>query len=333
MKPDARIIISRTDSIGDVVLTLPMAGLLKRLFPQVKVIFLGRSYTKDVILLSEHIDEFVDYTALEKLSKAERIERIRLLNADVIIHVFPVKSIADLAKRAEIPLRVGTTNRLFHWLTCNKLIRLSRKNSALHEAQLNLKLLSFCTNEINIKLDQIPKLYGFTRIPAISSEHAAWINNDKFNLILHPRSKGSAKEWGLDNFSALINLLPKDRYRIFISGTKEEGDQIRDWLNAQRDIIDLTGKMSLSQFIAFINSCNGLVAASTGPLHIASALGKKAIGVFSPKRPIHPGRWAPIGISAEYVVFDKNCAACSAGKPCDCISRISPQQIVDLLEK
>jgi heptosyltransferase-3 len=53
------IIISRTDSIGDVVLTLPMAGIIKQFLPQSNIIFLGRNYTKDVIALSEHVDEFV----------------------------------------------------------------------------------------------------------------------------------------------------------------------------------------------------------------------------------------------------------------------------------
>ena len=47
-----------------------------------------------------------------------------------------------------------------------------------------------------------------------------------------------------------------------------------------KNIIDLTGKLSLQQYISFINAANGLVAASTGPLHIAAALNKKAIGLF-----------------------------------------------------
>jgi ADP-heptose:LPS heptosyltransferase len=65
-----------------------------------------------------------------------------------------------------------------------------------------------------------------------------------------------------------------------------------------------------------------MVAASTGPLHIASALGKKAIGIYSPKRPIHPGRWMPVGKDASYVVKDENCEKCKNKKDCDCIKEI-----------
>jgi heptosyltransferase-3 len=136
------IIISRTDSIGDVVLTLPMAGIIKQFLPQSNIIFLGRNYTKDVIALSEHVDEFVSYDDILKLNPNEQIDAFKKLNATHIIHVFPVKEIAHLAKKAGIAHRIGTTNRLWHWFTCNVRIKLSRKNSDLHEAQLNTKLLA-----------------------------------------------------------------------------------------------------------------------------------------------------------------------------------------------
>jgi ADP-heptose:LPS heptosyltransferase len=44
-----------------------------------------------------------------------------------------------------------------------------------------------------------------------------------------------------------------------------------------------------------------LVAASTGPLHIASAVGIHAIGLYPSKRPMHPGRWMPLGGNASYL--------------------------------
>ena len=106
---------------------------------------------------------------------------------------------------------------------------------------------------------------------------------------------------------------------------------MKDFLKKHPKATDLTGKLSLQQFIAFINACQVLVAASTGPLHIAAALDKKAIGLFSPKRPIHPGRWMPLGKDAHYLVYDANCKKCAKKEECDCISKISPQQIIALL--
>ena len=55
-----RLIISRTDSIGDVILTLPVAGELKRMFPDIHILFLGSSYTRPIVECCPHVDEFVD---------------------------------------------------------------------------------------------------------------------------------------------------------------------------------------------------------------------------------------------------------------------------------
>lgn len=279
------------------------------------------------------MDAFINYDDIEKLSAGEKVNAFKQIKADAIVHVFPKKEIASLAKKAGIPLRVGTTNRVFHWLNCNKLIKLSRKNSPLHESQLNMKLLQFLDINTDIPINEISNYYGFTKVAALKEEYKTLIDPSKFNLILHPKSKGSAKEWGLENFGKLISLLPKEKFKIFISGTEQDGVLMQAFLKQQNGITDITGKMSLEQFIAFINSCNGLVAASTGPVHIAAALNKKAIGLFSPKRPIHPGRWMPIGKDAHCVVFDENCENCRQKKDCDCISKISAQQIVDLLNK
>lgn len=281
--------------------------------------------------MSSFIDEFINYDEIEKLNRAEQVILLKKFNADIFLHVFPQKKIALLAARAAIPWRVGTTNRLYHWYSCNKLIRLSRKNSPFHESQLNLKLLSFLIKDTSVPLEDVHLFYGLTKFPALNKEFSDLIDTSKFNLILHPKSKGSAREWGLANFAKLISILPEDRFKIFISGTNQDGALMKEFLKINTKAIDITGKMSLQQFIAFINHCDGLVAASTGPLHIAAALGKRAIGLFSARRPIHPGRWMPIGKNASALVNDENCVKCTKKEECDCIEKIEPERILKLL--
>ena len=333
MQNNPVIVISRTDSIGDVVLTLPMAGIIKQFLPQSKLIFLGRNYTKDVIALSEYVDEFVSYDDVLKLSATEQIDAFKKLNATHIIHVFPVKEIAHLAKKAGIRDRIGTTNRLWHWFTCNVKISLSRKNSDLHEAELNTKLLTPFGITKEFTLEELASAYGFTKVSELEKVHLDLIDKTKTSIILHPKSKGSAREWGLDNFSSLITQLDKTKHQIFISGTTQEGELVKDLIAKHPEAIDLTGKLSLQQFIAFISQCDVLIAASTGPLHIAAALGKKAIGLFAPMRPIHPGRWKPIGKQANYLVLNKDCSDCRKTMNCHCIREIKTMEVIKLIEK
>jgi heptosyltransferase-3 len=321
------VIISRTDSIGDVMLTLPICGIIRKAFPLCKIIFLGRSYTRQIIACCEYVDEFINWDELRDLNEEQQADAIRAVGADAILHVFPDKKIAYAAKKAGVPIRVGTSHRFFHLFTCNRRIDFTRKKSELHEAQLNMKLLKGIGMDTTYSLHDLDSYSGFKRIPELKPEWEALLKPGKFHLIMHPRSKGSAREWGLDNFSKLIALLPEEKFQLFVSGTKEEGANMRTFIDSNPRLTDLTGRMKLDEFIAFINSSDGLVAASTGPLHIASALGKKAIGIFAPMRPIHPGRWAPIGTHAGYLVMDKDCADCRKSENCHCIREISPEQV------
>ncbi len=328
-----RIIISRTDNLGDVILTLPMAGILKQEMPGCYIIFLGKAYTRPLIEACKFVDQFVDVENLSSIQHpAFSISSFTALKADIILHVFPRKEIQKLAKLAKIPLRIGTSHRWYSWLYCNKLIHYSRKKSKLHEAQLNLKLLEPLGIRENFTLQEIASFYGLTKLPNSPVHQLTSSPTRQFNLILHPKSKGSAREWGLDNFSKLIGLLPEDKFRISVTGTKEEGVLMKDFLFQHRNRInDMTGRLSLSELLAFINSCDGLVAASTGPLHIAAALGKRAIGIYAPIRPIFPQRWAPLGEHATYLVLDKKCDACRKSGDCECIRAITAQEVAEKL--
>jgi ADP-heptose:LPS heptosyltransferase len=329
-----KLIISRTDGIGDVILTLPVAGLMKQLHPGVKICFVGRSYTGPVITACEHIDEFINWDEVSGYAPAARIAYFRELQADAIVHVFPDKELARVACRSKIPLRIGTSHRFHHWLYCNRLVSVGRKKSPLHEAQLNARLFRPLGVQGTPSLDELTSLMGLTRPARLDERFAAWLDPTRFNVILHPKSKGSAREWGLDNFSALIRLLPRERYKIFISGSDADGAALRPHLETWGSAVtDITGKMPLAQFVAFIHAADGLVAASTGPLHIAAALGKVAVGLFAPMTPIHPGRWAPLGTQAGYLVLDKRCSECRHDKRCACIESIRPEDVALKLEQ
>ncbi|MBX2972589.1 MAG: glycosyltransferase family 9 protein [Flavobacteriales bacterium] len=322
------IILSRTDSIGDVMLTLPMAGLLKRAFPGVRITFIGRTYTKPVLERCAHVDHII---TLEELEAGDAVAILRDLNADALIHVFPRREIARWARVAGIPMRIGTSHRWWHWVTCTNRVAFSRKRSDLHEAQLNLKLLAPLLEAPAPALSELAERSGFTE-PPLPDRIRGWLRPGTRTVILHPGSKGSAVEWGLENFAALIRLLNEGQFTAIVTGTQAEAEHYRTVLPLGHPrTIDAGGALTLNELIALIGASDALVAASTGPLHIAAASGIRAIGLYSPRRPIHPGRWAPLGRDAHALVFDPACAVCAAGRPCDCVQRISPQRVLALL--
>jgi heptosyltransferase-3 len=212
MSPEIRqtFLVSRTDAIGDVVLTLPVCGQLKQLFPGCWVVLIGRTYTAPVAAACPWVDDFLNLDELARLPGATQVATLRSYAAHAIIHVFPNTLLARLAHKARIPVRIGTRNRWRHWLTCNRLVALSRRHSTLHEAQLNLKLLQpFGLN----RFPPLPEVAQLVRLQATEPLAEQWQQllearqPGQLNVILHPRSRGSAREWGLDNFARLAQLL------------------------------------------------------------------------------------------------------------------------------
>ncbi|MCS6831992.1 MAG: glycosyltransferase family 9 protein [Flammeovirgaceae bacterium] len=326
--PDS-LILSRTDNLGDVVLTLPMAGFIKKYSPQTTIYFLGKSYTKAIATSCPDIDVFLNYDELKEASEQEKIAFFRRTNAKAIVHVFPNRLVARLAKKANISLRIGTAHRWFHWWYANRLLFFSRRQSDLHESQLNLKLLSPFGD---FHLPSLEEMHHYVRLCPQKQSLPFQLNPNKFNLVLHPKSKGSAREWGLENFSKLIAALPPEKYDIYVTGSKEEGVLLKNFLQEHANrIIDLCGKLSLEAFVYFLGNVNAIVAASTGPLHIAAVQGVKAIGLYAPMRPIFPQRWSPIGTNVKVFVKNTSCEACRKSGNCMCIKSISFKDVLQEL--
>jgi heptosyltransferase III len=322
-----KILISRTDAIGDVCLTLPVCQALKSAFPNSELTYLCRGYTSAVVECFEPIAQVL---LLDELQQLDNPTRNKVLGQyDVVLHLFPNQIVAKWCKQARIPLRIGTAHRFFHLFTCNNRPRFSRKRSALHEAQLNFKLLA------PLGITEVPSLQELNanlpfRVPVLS---AALSNQDWSKaVLLHPKSNGSGVEYPIEKYVELSKYLVEIGYQVYFTGTEKEGACFRAQIPVHSNISDATGKWDLQTFIYIISKAKALVACSTGPYHLAGLSGIRAVGLFASRKPIHPGRWAALGKGATALVFDPNCQLCAEGRACTCVAQISIDQIADAIE-
>ena len=327
------VLISRTDSIGDVVLTLPICVWIKEKFPTAKIIFLGNTYTKPVIECLPQIDEILEWAEMEKMPESHKIDLIVSKKIDVCIHVFPRKEIASLIKKAKIETRIGTSHRAFHLLSCNVRLGFSRKKSDFHESQLNFELL---------------RPFGLHQLPTLE-EIAAWMKSFKCKdvplpenvqaelakptkkVILHTKSNGSAMEWPIEKYAIVANDLLERGFSVIFTGTEKDGVYIRTFIPNHENCIDTTGKLTLDQLILLISKCDTLVACSTGPLHLAGILGLQTIGLYSNRRPIHPGRWKAIGENVQIIVDDENKEESKIKPSMNSIEKIESSKVLALI--
>jgi ADP-heptose:LPS heptosyltransferase len=287
-------------------------------------VFLGRPYTAPRARGGAAVDEVLEWD--DAAPPAARRAVVAGARADVVVHAFPRPAVARAAAAARVPLRVGTSRRWYHWLTCNRLESVARRDSPLHEAQLNVRLARSLLPRADQSLAELAPLARLTPRVAVPGAVAPLLAPDRFTLVIHPRSAGSAREWPLASWGALVAALPADRFRVLVTGSRDEGRAIAHWTAAlPPHAHDLTGRLSLAELVAVLAAADGVVAASTGPLHVAAAAGTRALGLFPPVRPMHPGRWAPLGARAEVLVAPAPCDACAAGDrraACGCMDAI-----------
>lgn len=325
----AHVLISRTDNIGDVVLTLPLAGYLKLRFPGLRIGFICRGYAAAVVRQCRAVDYVI-----ESESMSDPVADLRATGADTIIFAMPNRKLAKAARQARIPQRVGTSHRLFNWLYCNRLAHFSRVKSELHEAQLNFSLLRPLGIDFMPPRGQIAALY---QLEAPVYRGPVELPADKFNLALHPKSNGNGREWPIGHFAALAQLLSaRPGMRLWVTGSAAEGAWLeqhgRDLLDAA-NVTNVCGKLTLAELAGFITAADGLIASGTGPLHMAAAFGQRTLGLFPPVKPIHPGRWEPLGARAQVLCQAQPCAGCAAAATCQCMSGITPESVAQVVQE
>jgi heptosyltransferase III len=326
-----RVIVSRTDRIGDVVLTLPLCALLREELGA-EVIALSQGYCRPVFEASPFVSEVIEWDT-EGIDTRARRDLLARCDADVMLHVYPRLAIAYAARAARIPLRIGTSHRWYHWATCNELEHFSRRRSALHESQLNVRLARRLLPDAVPSLESLGCLTTLVPQVPLPRDIEALLDPSRTIIVLHPGSGGSGREWPLDSWRELAWSMEPSDTQLLISGSAAEREALDSWFaTLPSHVVDVMGRLDLAELIALLARVDGIVAASTGPLHLAAALGRHALGLFPPTPPIHAGRWGPLGPNAEWVAPELPCAThiaadSSAHRPCECMRRISVHEV------
>ena len=332
------ILIVRTDRIGDVVLSLPLAELIKKHYPECKVSFLVRNYTKDILFNHPSIDNVLILNEKNnKILLGENAKHLKNFNFDSTIVVYPTFWIAYLIFLSRIPQRIGTGYRWYSFLFNTK-IYVHRKYAEKHELEFNIDLLKpFGINEqlneqdvqFNIQINPTSE----QKIKEMLKESG--INSDDFIAILHPGSGGSSVNLPIEKFKKIIELISKnDKIKIFLTGSKEE-TKICEMLKMNENIKNLAGKLNLSELIALTNMSNIFISNSTGPLHIAAALGKNTIGFYPRILACSAKRWGPYTNKKKIFEPSINCENCTREQcsKLDCMNSIEPREVAEEIDR
>ena len=309
------ILVVRTDRIGDVILTLPTIEALKSNFPNARVAMLLNSYTAG---LADRHRGCSSYYNRESAPKPffEMLAELRRARIDAVVVAFPRFRISLLLWLAGIRIRIGTGYRWYSFLF-NKKIFEHRKTIEKHEAEYNLSLLKGLGCIVSSKPEIKIVISEQDQKKAVSVRQSLGISEDDRLIVLHPGSGGSAHVWKPENFAQLAGELKKNGYHVVITGVKSEAELVKCVAQKAGEGVKLfISNLSLKEFAAFLQTAKLFVANSTGPLHIAAAVGTPVVGFYAPVRVMSPKRWGPL--TDKKVIFVPDPVLCKRCKGGEC---------------
>lgn len=331
------ILIVRTDRIGDVVLTLPLAGIVKKYYTDCKVTFMVRKYTSDIVAAHPHIDEVIVLSEDDnRILLGKNVSLLKNRKFDTVIVVHPTFKIALIVLLSKIKTRIGTGYRWYSFLF-NKKVFEHRKNAEKHELEYNVSLL----NEIGIseQLNQNEIDFGIQvndeSLSLVKSKLMdSWIDVDKPIVIVHPGSGGSAVDLPVEKMKIIVTkLCENENTNVLITGDENE-HKLCESISSNTGGVNLAGKFNLLEMINLISLCEIFISNSTGPLHIAAALQKFVVGFYPKIIACSKERWGPYTTKSVVFTPEMDCTDCTREQceKLDCMNSIDIKKVTEELQ-
>jgi ADP-heptose:LPS heptosyltransferase len=260
-------------------------------------------------------------------------KELRQQHFDLAIHLLPRFSLAISTYLAQITYSIGTGFRWYSFLFTHRHYE-HRKHNVYHEADYNLRILG----RTGISPQYHSDVFNHFNFSAASSESVQKIIRDKFGkrpfIIIHPGSGGSSIDWSLDSFIKLIRLLNKwGKFEVGITGISGERKFLASLFEADIRCQDLVGLLDLNNLAILLCHASLYISNSTGPLHLAVAMGTPVLGFYPNAPGLGPGRWGPYGRPDSEIMIPQvhQERDIKEGLHLD-MNRITPDQVLDRIQ-
>ncbi len=301
------ILVVRTDRIGDVVLTTAAVRALRKNYPDSRIAILVAPGTQDLVEGNPDIDEVIVHDRRIQWSLFKQAMNLRQHKFDWAIIFHTKKWTNLLCFFAGIPRRTGYCNEKLGFLLTER-VPDDRAAGIKHEAQYCLDILNYVG--VPAPLSEMQCV-----IP-INAQSDAWAQkwfadhnvNPKEFIIVNPSASDPGRQWPAERFAKIIEILQsKNIGPIAVIGTKKDvaAEKVLSLVKSTDTIrvLDLRGQTTMTQLIALLRQCRMLISNDTGPVHIAAALKKPVVSIFTRDEPgINPERWRPLGSTVKVVI-------------------------------
>ena len=313
----SRILITRTDRMGDLLLSTPVFEALRLGFPKAHLACLTFLENRELVEGNPFLDEVILYDKrgsekgwIGNLWFARRLAEKRF---DTVVHLHPTNRMHWVSWLAGIPVRIGYRKKNA-WALTRTLE--DRKGEGLkHESEYNFDLLKFLGVPPGEKFKTHFPLKEKDRVSLDFYSRNIGLSLEAPYVVLNPSASCPSKVWPAERFARLAGRLQeKFGFPVVLIGSRQDRLQAAEVKRfVSRPVIDLSGKLSIGCLGWLLKGARLLISNDSGPVHLARAVETPVISIFGRNLAgLSPTRWGPLGDGGRVIHKEVACPVCLA---------------------
>lgn len=307
-----RVLIISLTHLGDMITLTPFFRTLREELPKAEIHVLVKDQVKEVITRCPYVDKVLFYNAYwvtgikssDKLLPTLRIIRIlssACYDAVIITHQHVFNNL--ISYLAGIPVRIGFPE-CDHFLNVPVHRDLFPKPASEYPLDI-LRYIGFETNyhekefwNTDYEIDEARKI-----VQGLKE------NYDTTVFVFHPGAGGKQKILKNKIYATVIeHIIDRHKAKIILMAGLSEVDLADKIIglvheSVQSQILNLAGQTTIGLMAAIMSESDIVVANDGGPMHIADAVNKPIISLFTASS---PEIWGPINNPLSKVVYHPN---------------------------
>jgi lipopolysaccharide heptosyltransferase II len=344
-----RILIVRTDRMGDVILSTPVIRAIRTAYPNA---YLGMMVARSNRELVEGHPDLNALFLYDKKGKEKNwagtirfAQALKTHRFDTALILHSTHRVILLSWLAGIRQRIGYARRL-PWLLTRK-VPYTKGQGQRHELEYNMDL--FRMLGVDLKGSDptgsdpvdLPLFVPTTSVQEAKVEEflrSQGLDAGKPLIALHPGASCPSKRWPARRFSRLADRLIERRgVQVLVVAGPDGVEQAKAVVQGmQYQAHQAANLFSLGETAALFKKVRCLVSNDSGPVHLAGAVGTSVVSIFGRwGGGLSPRRWGPTGEGSIALHKDVGCRPCLAHN-CTigfiCLEAISVEEVFFAVE-
>lgn len=339
-----RILIIKPSSFGDVIHAMPVLHGLRTRFPHARISWLVANNCAG--LLEEHpdLDEVIrfDRKRYGRIGRglAPTIEFIRFLGElrrrsfDLVLDLQGLFRSAFLTIATGAQVTLGFANaREFAPLFYSR--RIAVPDPEAHAVDKN------CLFAQTLGFGDLPVLFNLPVRPKAAESMAAVLDahgiaRGRPYALMGPGTRWETKRWPAAGFAEVARRIRSELgLPVVLIGMEDEAQVAEEVQQAAGDgVVNLAGRTKLPELIALVSGAALCLMHDSGPMHLATALGRPMVAIYGPTSPRRTG---PYHRPEAIARLDLPCSPCYIKRVADCpydhrcMRDLSPDTLMDRL--